>query len=183
MQSWLVARQKSKLSSAKNMCETFGLALQIETPWIEPTCSACCISKCKPFVHKRNRYGDRGSPWRSPLLGEKWLWGSPFTNTENETDRMQELIREIHLSAKPYFSISFSKKTHFTLSYALLISSLSAMNPNFPFLLFFRWWSVSNATRILSEINLSDMNALCVSETSLGSYFFRQFAMVLEIIL
>ena len=57
------------------------------------------------------------------------------------------------------------------------------MNPNFSFLLFFRWWSVSNATRMLSKINLSDMNELRVSETSFGSNVFRQFAMVLEIIL
>ena len=179
METWL----KIKLSSAKNKCETFRPSLQIETPLIEPTCSACCISECKPFAHKRNRYGDRGSPWRSHLLGEKWQWGSPFTNTEYETNRMQELIREIHLSAKPNFTISFSKKTHSTLSYALLISSLRAINPNFPFLLFFRWWSVSNATRMLSEINLSDMKALWVFDTSLGSSFFRRFAMVLEIIL
>ena len=54
--------QKSTLSFGKNKCETFGPSLQIETPLIEPTCSACCISECNPSAHKRNRYGDRGSP-------------------------------------------------------------------------------------------------------------------------
>lgn len=97
--------------------------------------------------------------------------------------RMHELIRQIHLLWKPNFSIKFSKKTHYTLSYALLISSLRVINHDFPFLLFLRWWSVLKATSILSEINLLDMKALYDSETSLRKIFFRRFPMVLEIVL
>ena len=84
---------------------------------------------------------------------------------------------------KPNFSINFSRKTYSTLSYALLMSSFRAIKPVFPFLLFFRWWKVSKATRILFEISLSDMKAFCVSKTSLGRIFFNWFAMVWETIL
>ena len=57
------------------------------------------------------------------------------------------------------------------------------MNPVLPFLLFFRWWSVSKATRMLSVMRRSDTKALWVSDTSLGRIFLSRFAMAFEIIL
>ena len=67
-----------------------------------------------------------------------------------------------------------TEKTHSTRLYALLMSSLRAINPDFPFLLFLRLWSVSKMTSILSEINLSDIKTLCDFETNLDKIFLRR---------
>ena len=67
-----------------------------------------------------------------------------------------------------------TEKIHSTQLYALLMSSLRAINPNFPFLLFLRLWSVSKMTSILPEINLSDIKTLCDFETNLDKIFLRR---------
>ena len=50
--------------------------------------------------------------------------GSPFTRTEYEVDLMHAMIKDIHFSQKPIISIVLCRKSHSTLSKALLISSL-----------------------------------------------------------
>ena len=79
--------------------------------------------------------------------------GSPFTRTEYEADLMHAMIKDIHFSQKPIISIILYRKSHFTLSKALLISSLS--HKTF-FFFFFIWCKVSKATKMLSEITLSN---------------------------
>ncbi|KHG24992.1 hypothetical protein F383_08717 [Gossypium arboreum] len=65
-----------------------------------------------------------------------------------------------HSASKPSFFIIFSTKLHSILSYALLISSFTAINPFFPPLLFFRVWRISYANRTLSQISLPGTKAL-----------------------
>ena len=102
---------------------------------------------------------------------------------EKETERIQKLMREIHFPSNPNFSMIFSRKIHSTLSYALLMSSFNAMNPDFPLILDLRRCSVSKATRMLFEMRWFDMYALCVSKTSFGKSFLNRLAMVFAIIL
>ena len=61
------------------------------------------------------------------------------------------------------------------------MSSFIVMKPILPFLLFFLWWRISNATRILSLIALFDWKALCDSEIISSRIFFNQFAKTFEI--
>lgn len=74
---------------------------------------------------------------KTSIKGEVTMWFTMYQNRERK-EQIQELIREIHLFAKPNFSINFSRKIHTTLYYALLISSLRVMNPASPFLLVLR---------------------------------------------
>ncbi|KAK9118403.1 hypothetical protein Scep_016496 [Stephania cephalantha] len=70
-----------------------------------------------------------------------------------------------HWSQNPILRRMPFKNDQSTLSYALLMSTLRATFPVFPFVLHFIPWSVSKATSTLSTIDLAGMNADCVSET------------------
>lgn len=53
------------------------LILEIVLLW------AALVSKLiSPFVHKRNRYGDRGSPYLNLLFEIRWPFGVPFIRME-----------------------------------------------------------------------------------------------------
>ena len=68
------------------------------------------------------------------------------------------------------------------MSYALLVSSFTAMWPFFPFLLFLIQWIISKAIVVLSIIILSGIKALYESKIILGTMGFIQLARTLEII-
>ena len=80
--STFVALQNSTLPSAKNKWETLGPFLQIATPQICPSISTWWIKLYNPIAHNKNKYGDRGSPWRSPLVGFILPTGCPLRRTE-----------------------------------------------------------------------------------------------------
>ena len=63
-----MARKYKKQSSAKKKkkCETVGALRVMRQPWICPTSSLALIRALRDSVHRRNRYGDNGSPWQSP---------------------------------------------------------------------------------------------------------------------
>ena len=54
------------------------------------------MSAPKNSVHKRNRFGDSGSPWRSPLDARKRSSLPPLTNTEVEVEAIQLRIYYIN---------------------------------------------------------------------------------------
>ena len=108
-----------------------------------------------------NKYGDKGSPCRSPLELGKNPAGSPFTNTENLTVDMQLHIHSLHLVPKPIFSITLIKNCQLTLSYAFSISSLQ-IRPFFPS--FFHESITSFAIRDASKIYLPETKAFWSEE-------------------
>ena len=80
-----------------------------------------------------------------------------------------------------FFHDLLQKKTHLSLSHALLISNLRAMCPTFPVFFIFIWWRVSKVTRMLFEISLSHWKALCDSKMIWGKTLFNLLANTLEI--
>ena len=156
----MLALQKTRLSSAKSKWEIRGALRHTETPLILPLFSACFNMVERPSPHKKKRYGDMGSPCRIPRVGRIKPLASPFKSTEYETLFMHIIIIDIQRSWKPNLFMILSKQGHSTRSKALLMSSLIAMRPSFPFLRWLMQCIVSNATRTLSVINLSGRNAL-----------------------
>ena len=121
--------QNRRLSSAKNKWVSLGPCLHNLNPVISPLLAAFFIRPCRPSVHKRNKNGERGSHCLRPLEGWIKPFGSPFISMEWVTVLTHTMIRPIHCSQNPIFFITFSKNTHSTLLYALLISSFKAINP------------------------------------------------------
>ena len=107
----------------------------------------------------------------------------PFTKTEYVTILTQVMVRLIHLLLNPIFLMISSRKIQSTQSYVLLISSLSAMNPEEPELYFCKQCNVSKATKILSEINLSLVKADWCFVTMVGRIVFSQLDKTLDKIL
>ena len=98
------------MSSAKNKWEIIRPPLQRENPWIFPSFTTFWISPFNPSEHKRNKYGDKGSPCLKPLDGKIWPLGSPFTNIEKET-KLNTLINPSYpffMKAPPLYN--FHKK-------------------------------------------------------------------------
>ena len=145
-----LALQNRRLSSAKNKWVSLGPCLHKLNPVISPLLAALFIRPRRPSVHKRNRNGERQSPCLRPLEGWIKPFGSPFTSMEQVTVLTHTMIRPIHCSQNPIFLITFSKNTHSTLTYALLISNFKAINPFEPELQCFMVCKVSKAMRILS---------------------------------
>ena len=108
--------------------------------------------------------------------------GSPLMRVEYNAMHTVSMARLAHCSGRPIFSIIFWRNSHSTLSYALLMSSLTAMWPFFHFLLFLIQWIILKAIVVLSVIILSGMKALCESDITLGKVGFILFARTLEII-
>ena len=94
---------------------------------------------------------------------------------------MHFLIRLTHFEQKPSFSITLLIKHHSTLSEVLLISSLTAIKPYFPIVLWFRKCISSMATSTLSVIRRSGVNALWFSKMMRRRRFLSLLARVLEI--
>ena len=134
-------------------------------------------------TQRRKRKGDRGSLCLRPLLGIIHPFGSLLSRTEYETEEMHSMIREVHWKLNPILIIIASKYPHSTRSYALLMSSLTAINLDPPLRLFFRECSISNATRMLSEIKRPGTKALWLSEIISGIIDLNLFDRSLETIL
>ena len=110
------ALHKMSESSAKSKCDTYGAALHIRMPWILPSSSALDSKAEKPSAHRRNRYGDIGSPWRSPRSGLNSFVNSPFTRILYLTVVTQVITKSTQVAWKPSRSIISFKKLHSTLS-------------------------------------------------------------------
>ena len=124
-----------------------------------------------------------GSPCHRPLVGMILPFGSPLIRTEKDTDLTHIMDREIYLSWKPVFLITFSRYAHSTLLYALLMLSFTAIIPSFPFLFGFMQCMVSYAISTLFVIYLPGTKALYSSLITSGRIFFNLLASTLEIIL
>jgi len=74
--------QKSKLSSAKNKWLNRGLLGDVGTPVMKPLFSTLKSNKLKVSGHNKNKKGDIGPPYRSPLDGLMLPIGFPFTSIE-----------------------------------------------------------------------------------------------------
>lgn len=156
----MLASQKIRLSSINNKWEIHGALQHTETPLMLPLFSACFNMAKRPSLHNKKRYGNMGSPCRIPHVGWIKPLGSPFKSIEYETLFMHIIINDIQRSWNPNLVMILSKQGHLTRSKALLMSSLIAMRPSFPFLRWLMQCIVSNTTRTLSMINLSSRNAL-----------------------
>ena len=89
---------------------------------------------------------------------------------------MHSIIQPTHLEWNPIFCIIRWRNVHSNLLYALLMSNFKAMCPIFLVFFLFIWWSNSKATRILSEIALSNWKALWDSDMIWGKTFFNMLA-------
>ena len=96
-------------------------------PLSECPSSAFLIMTDRPSAQSRNKYGDSESPCLRPLDGEMKPRGSPLIRTEYDVVVTVYIANSTHLVSKPSLSIIGCKKPHSTLSYALLMSSLTAI--------------------------------------------------------
>lgn len=75
-----------------------------------------------PLIQNGNNYGDSGPICLNLLIGIIRPLGSSFISTEKVANFTHFMIGFISLESNPIFNITISKKSHSTLSYALLIS-------------------------------------------------------------
>ena len=177
------ALQNSKLSSANNRWKMHTLFGQDNTPWISLFSVALLIILDKPSAHNKNRYGDNESPYFIPLDGWTKPLGSPFINIEYDAVHTVSIAKFTHLPSNPNFIIICLRKLHSTLSYALLISSFTAIWPFLPLLLLCILCNNSKAIVVLSVISLSSTKALWASDITFGKIIFNLFAITFEMIL
>ena len=119
--SSFLASQKTIVSSAKRRWEiltTCPLPLRILHPEMKPPSTTLQIRTLRTSIPMTNRYGDIGSPCRSPFELEKNPTGSPLTNTENVAVEMQLHIQSLHLAPNPIFCRTLIKNCQLRLSYA-----------------------------------------------------------------
>ena len=81
-QSLNEAWQKIMLSFTKKMWDILGSPLLTDMPLILSSLSFLLNIADNPFAHRRNKYGEIGSPWQRPLDGVIASLGSPLINTE-----------------------------------------------------------------------------------------------------
>lgn len=110
-------------------------------------------------------------------------FGLLLMRTEYDIVVTHIIINEIHFSWKPIFCIIPSKKGHSTRSYALLMSSLMAIRPFFPFLFWSMQCIVSKATWTLSVICLPRTKALWDLLITSRRIFFNLLASTFDTIL
>ena len=118
----------------------------------------------------------------SPRVGVMKPLGSPLMRVEYDAVCTVSMARLTHYSERPIFCIIHWRNSHSTLSYALLMSSFTAIWPFFPLVLFLIRRSISKATVVLSVMILPGTKALCESEITLGSFGFNRLANTLDII-
>lgn len=104
-----------------------GLPLATLTPWSEPSCAACLHNPDRTSPQRMNMYGDRGSPCLIPQYGFTHLSTVSLTRNEYETDCIHCISQLDHLGWKPSRCSTISTKFYSTLSYALLMSVLTAI--------------------------------------------------------
>ena len=122
---------KNMVSSAKRIWFMGGQCHPTLTPGKVPLACACRHSPEKTSVHRMNRYGESGSPCRRPLEGLTVPCGPPFIEKEYDTEETHSISQEIIVSWKPNLLSTSRKKLHSILSYALLMSVLTAMATHF----------------------------------------------------
>jgi hypothetical protein len=107
----------------------WGPLLDVGTPVNLPSSLALVSMALKPSTHIKNRYEDKGSLCLTPHDGMIFPYGVPLTRTKYWVNVTHIIIKRIHRSSNPIPFITASKNLHSTQSYALLILSLTAMNP------------------------------------------------------
>ena len=125
---------KIKQSSAKRRCEIHGeckLTRTLREMYWGPLTLSMHV---RPSEQSRNKYGEIGSPWRIPLVGLNDGERAPFTITEKVTNYKHFITRLHQPGGKPNANMMSCIYLHPTRSYAFIISSLIAQDPDFPFL-------------------------------------------------
>ena len=120
--------QKKILSSSNRRWKITGLALATFNHVNYLSCSAFFIFAINASVHLIKRYGESVYPYRSPIWGAIWTRSCPFSSIMYCTDVMHSIIHMIHWQSNSIFVRRTWINSHSTLSYALLISVLIAIN-------------------------------------------------------
>ena len=130
------ALKKNIESSAKKIWDIVGPWFQIRMPWVR------LVIRDSMSMQNKKRYDERGLPWRKPQVGVKGWVVWPLTRTGYETVDIHSLIMFTQCSGNPYARSTREINTQLTLSYALLMSSLSAASCFGPRCCLFIIWEV-----------------------------------------
>ena len=95
------ASEKTMLSSAKRRCNIQGECIPTLTPLDKCIGSTDFKRQESPSKHRRNKYGDIGSPCLTPLRQLNNLPSIPFNQTEELPVLRLLWIQPIHLSKNP----------------------------------------------------------------------------------
>lgn len=117
-------------SSVKHKCVIFDEE-QFRWYWNLLSWAACFNISDKLFNAMTNKYGDRGSPWRSPRVPLKYPFTDPLYPTVKLVvqmqAQMQAQIQEINIAGRHKPSKQENKKSHDKVSNAFAISTLIVM--------------------------------------------------------
>lgn len=119
---------------------------------------ACCIICCRTSATRMKRYGERGSPWRTPLLYLNDSPVDPLIKTCACPVSKICLIQLIHVSSNPLRCRTKYKQSQLTVSKAFWKSSFRII---VGFFLLIAHWTMSEASIKFSVIDLPLMNADC----------------------
>jgi hypothetical protein len=97
----LVALAKRRTSSAKNRWDRGGPFFESLTGFQRPSSIFFIIMCDKYSMHNTKRYGDKGSPFLSPLVGVKLGRRRPFHKIDREELVTQNIINFIDAGGKP----------------------------------------------------------------------------------
>lgn len=128
-----------------------------ETPSKRPMALALESMEESTSPQRRNKRGERGSPYRNPRMGENSSVGEPLTRIEIRDELNMFIIQLIHLESKFIFSNTDFMNCQFTVSKALVKSSLR-MTPSL--FLALRLAYISDISRIPSVICLPLINTV-----------------------
>ena len=134
---------KNMVSSANKKWLSRGLPRATLIPFKEPSSCALLQRPDRTSLHIIKMYGERGSPWRIPLVGLTLPLGELLMRKEYETEDTHCMIRFTHVGWKPNRWNTCWMKSHSSRSYALLISVLTAIAHLFSALEIFRKWRTS----------------------------------------
>lgn len=157
------ALQNKRLSLTKKRC----LPHVIATPCILPLHTVFLIIVLNPCAKNKNKVKE-GNLDPKPLSGVQVMMGFPFIRIEYVIEHTHVKTKLIHQSRNPNATMTDSKQSHSTQSYALDISSFSMLYI-FPLMLCFIEYNYSCVMVMLLVMRRPSMNALCGLEISRSS--------------
>ena len=117
LQDFKLVRQNNRLSSTKRRHGIFSALGVILKPILDFLFICAFHSTLvKTSIQISNKYGDKGSPWRIPLLDVKKPHTSSLTMTEYGAVVTHSLIQLIHFLWNPNCFRSSKRNAHSTLS-------------------------------------------------------------------
>lgn len=113
---------KNIVSSTKRRCLIHELLIKTLKPGKWFFTWALLHNLDKTSIQRINKYGERKSPCRKPLVRKMWSCGVPLSKKEYETEVTHSITQEAHVRWRPDFPSTARRKFHSTRSYALLMS-------------------------------------------------------------